>query len=170
MRPIELSEDESALLKACRIHDSEYDDSVAEAMESLARSLHGRGAIPTPRLAWFTDPACNTSRRKGSWRQLLEEGGSELPYFRKPHFKRYLRYFVFGPDLDPSIVAGFRQSLADEGPATSGTVDVLVGFARGEVTRRRLDRSSAAEEFFKLALECGLDISMSHAVRNGVMR
>ena len=42
--------------------------------------------------------------------------------------------------------------------------------ARQELRHRGLDRHRAAEEFFKLALECGLHQGMAWLVRDAAMR
>jgi hypothetical protein len=135
-----------------------------EAARTLTMSLLEREAIPRVRLSYFTDPELNVRGHGRSRKQIFERNGTRGEnIFRHPHFFRYLRYFVLGPDLPGETVRRFAEAAADD-------EDGLQAFAREEVRRRGLERTDAAEEFFKLALELDLDPWIARGVRDAVMR
>jgi len=88
---------------------------------------------------------------------------------RHPHFLLYLKYFLFGPDLPHETMDRFRQAVADCGNITSGDIGPLCELARSLARQQRAGRD-LADEFFKLALECGLDPSDAREVRDSVKR
>jgi hypothetical protein len=141
-----------------------------EPAHDLARSLIDRGAIPEIRMRYFTDPALNIGTKK-SRKQVFESNntrGDDI--LRRPHFIRYLRYFVLGPELPERTIAAFENLLSDLGTITSGDRRALVEFARREGRQVPLERTAAAEEFFKLGLDCGLDVDDARSMRDAVMR
>ena len=81
---------------------------------------------------------------------------------------RYLRYLVEGPALPASTIAGFVR-IVQRDLGTSGEVmSQLQAYARAET--RKLSRDyDAAEEFFKLAIECGAD-RFAQAIRRAAMQ
>jgi hypothetical protein len=141
-----------------------------EPAHDLARSLIDRGAIPDIRMQYFTDPALNIGTKK-SHKQVFEANGTKGDsILRHPNFIPYLRYFVLGPELPETTMEAFRELLGELGTITSGDRRALVDFARREAKGLTLDPRAAAEEFFKLALECGLDVDDARAMRDAVMR
>jgi hypothetical protein len=136
----------------------------------LAGSLLERDAIPPIRWRYFTDPELNVRGHGKSRLQVFERNGTRGDaVLRHPHFLKYLRYFVLGPDLPASTSAAFTALIDECAPVTSGDVDGFCELARCEVRSKRLERRQAAEEFFKLALELELDEDMSRMVRDSVM-
>lgn len=136
----------------------------------LSRSLIDREAIPPIRWRYFTDPDLNVRGHGKSRRQVFERNGtSGEAILGHPHFFKYLRYFVLGPGL-PAPTANALNGLVDEcAPVTSGDVDGFCSLARSEVRRRGLERRHAAAEFYKLALEAGLDEGTARMIRDSVM-
>jgi hypothetical protein len=103
--------------------------------------------------------------------QIFEDNGtSGQDIYRHPHFARHLRYFLLGPDLPPRVIADFAQALADCGQVTSGDQEGLQRLGRTLVRTFGLDRRLAAEEFFKLAVELGLDTTYARGIRDSVMK
>ena len=82
---------------------------------------------------------------------------------------KYLRYFVYGPDLPKPVIEAFQQKVVDCGnPFTSGDSITVRDFARQLTRSHGLRAGNAAEEFHKLALDCGLDAGDARSVRDAV--
>lgn len=140
----------------------------SQATAALARSLLQRQAIPDIRLRYFTDPDLNIGSRKSRLQQMRERI-ADADILGHHSFRKYLRYFIMGPDLPEKTINEFVR-IIDESLGTSGEVlDQLCKFAR--VSTRGLtlqQRHKIMEEFFKLALECKLDSYMARAIRDAV--
>ena len=142
-----------------------------EPAHELTRSLVDREAIPKIRLRYFTDPELNVGGHGKSRMQVFEHNGTTGDdIFRHPHFHRYLRYFVKGPDLPPRTITAFEVLIDGCGMITSGDCEAFCDLARRQAKSIDLPRRYAAEEFFKLSLELGVDEGMSRAIRDSVMR
>ncbi len=83
-----------------------------------------------------------------------------------PHFWKYLLYFINGADLPRNVVDDFRK-IADYEFRDHNALSSLASR-----TSRILpgDHSSKAEEFFKLAIDCGCPVSEALGVRRAVMQ
>ena len=139
--PVTLNTKEQALLRRItfdytKFHEREIVASSCSAAAALARSLLERRAIPQLRLRYFKDPRLNVGGRNKSRKQVFERNGTKGDaIFRHSRFLKYLKYFIFGPDLPSEMVARFRQILVDD-VGTSGTVlDDLSRYARTETRR-----------------------------------
>lgn len=170
---IELIHSELLLLqKICfdPINHDEYHDS-REPMEELSTSLLDRGAIPEVRLLYFTDPQCNPGGR-GKSRQSLFEGngtvGDEI--LRHPNFLKFLEYFVFGPNLPRETIIAFKEAAQYTGHLSHSDMHDLLPAAKELVKSNRMDSSRAAEEFHKLALECGAIPSTAESLRDSIRK
>jgi hypothetical protein len=86
------------------------------------------------------------------------------------HFLTYLRYFIYGPSLPPAVIEGFQEEVKACGMVTSGDIIPLGNRARKEARGAALDNGSAAEEFYKLALECGLEEYEARSIRDRVKK
>lgn len=136
----------------------------------LAKSLLARQAIPQLRIDYFTDPRLNIGTKLS--RQGVFEGNGTCgdDILEHPNFLPYLRYFIHGPDLPPATIDGFCR-IVQEDRGTSGMVlDQLHRYARREIRERGLSQLDAAEEFFKLALECGLGVDRARGVRKAALK
>lgn len=150
-------------------HDPEHWNAVGEAALALMKSLIARNAIPDVRSKYFTDPDFNVGGRGRSRAQIFEKNGTHgEEIFRHPHFLKYLHYFLYGPDLPPAVIEAFRQKIADMGPVTSSDIVPLSAFARKLTRDHRLRGDDPAEEFFKLALDCGLERFEARSIRDSV--
>lgn len=150
-------------------HDAGYWNGVGEASLALMRSLVARAAIPDIRTKYFTDPKFNVGGRGKSRAAVFEKNGTRGDaIFRHPHFLKYLHYFLYGPDLPEDVAAAFRKKVADIGFVTSSDIVPLGAFARRLTRTNTLNSGHAAEEFFKLALDCGLELHEARSIRDSV--
>jgi hypothetical protein len=150
-------------------HDAEYWRAVGEASVALMRSLIARKGIPEIRTKYFTDPEFNIGGRGKSRAAGFEKNHTQgEAIFRHGHFLKYLHYFLHGPDLPPDVVEAFRQKIADIGFVTSSDIVPLGAFARQLARTHRIGGGEAAEEFFKLALELGLELHEARVIRDSV--
>lgn len=176
MGAIELTEEELGLLKKIDFgasswepHPPGYWDAVADAVLQLTKLLVQRNAIPEVRTRYFTDPDFNIGGKGRSRAGIFEKNGCHGDdIFRHPHFLRYLHYFVYGPDLPHEVTSAFENRIAESGFITSSDLVPLGKFARQLVRANKLNSSNASEEFFKLALEQGLEIHEARLIRDFV--
>jgi hypothetical protein len=146
--------------------DAERNGTVAAA---LMKSLSGRNAIPGTRLRYFTDPGYFVGGRGQSRKELFERNGSRgEEIFRHPDFLSYLHYFLYGPSLPQNIVDAFSKEVGISGALSSSNIVTLGKFAREQVRAHALEPAVAAEEFYKLALDSGLQVSFAQLIRNSV--
>jgi hypothetical protein len=140
------------------------------AAARLAVALLSRDAIPEARLRWLDDPSLHVGM-KMSRRELLEKNGLKgMDLLTDGVFLPYLHYFIFGPNLPSDVIAEFCAKV-DQYPFVSGSVrDALVKIAKDAVRRCRLSPGAAAEEFWKLATECGVDNMHARSIRDAVLR
>jgi len=136
---------------------------------SLMDLLLKRNAFPAHRLDWFSEPenfiGGHGSSREQRFRQNARPGED---IFRHPNFLKYLQYFVYGPKLPGNAMSAFEVEVEDCGMITSGDVPRLASAARQQARTHSLDPKSACEEYYKLALECGLDADQARSIRDSV--
>ncbi|WP_152972388.1 hypothetical protein [Pseudomonas sp. RIT-PI-o] len=140
-----------------------------EPMRLLAESLLERGAIPAVRISYFTDPDFNPGGRGKSRKEIFERNGtSGNEILCHPHFLKHLEYFVCGPKLPALAMETFKRETLCSGYLSGGDINDLTPFARSCVRTNGLDPHTAAEEFFKLAIECGALPTYAETVRKSV--
>jgi hypothetical protein len=177
--PIALTPDEGAILADMKLRQEElfHENGAAQRNGELAlalmTSLLARGAIPEVRLKYFEDPTYRTGRIKGSYRNLFERNktiGDDI--FRHPNFLQHLRYFLFGAELPDDVIEAFSGKALGYGYV--GPSDALeLGTLGRDLTRKhglaaRNGPDAAAEEFYKLALDCGIYQGHALAIRRRV--
>lgn len=154
---IALTPEEQALFSMIRFdwkNHEELRDSLVH-MEALASSILKRCVVPKIRIAYFTDSEFNVGGRGKSRQDIFEKNGtSGNEILRHPHFLKHLEYFVCGPDLPTEAVSKFKSETSDGHLSGSDVVD-LTAYARSYVRQNNLEPYYAADEFFKLAVECG---------------
>jgi hypothetical protein len=176
MNAIELTDEEEALLATIDFgpssfssHPPGYWNAVADSALSLTKLLLQRDAIPEIRIKYFNDPRFNVGGKGKSHRQIFEKNGTRGDaIFRHAHFLKYLQYFVYGPDLPHGVSAAFEKRIAECGFVTSSDLVPLGKYTRQLVRANHLNSSDAAEEFFKLALESGLELHEARLIRDSV--
>jgi hypothetical protein len=153
-------------------HNADSWKASGDAMQELMASLLERNAIPLARRKFLTDPAYFIGGHGLSHLGVFEKNGTRGDdVFRHPHFAKYLRYFLYGPDLPRPVIEQFQGKVAACGsPFTSGDAITVADFARQITRSRNLEPQVSAEEFYKLALDCGLDAGDARAVRDSAMR
>jgi hypothetical protein len=170
---VSLTPDEQALFDTIELDwdalDHEGFIRNGERVVALMKSLLARKGIPEVRVKYFTDPAYRTGRMKGSHRDIFHRNGhTDDSMMRHAHFLDFLRYFVCGPNLPASALKAFRHKAAACGTITSDDVIPLAKFARREARERGLTPHDACEEYFKLALDCGMWVDYAFTVRDQV--
>jgi len=135
----------------------------------LMKSLLKRQAIPPVRWDYFIDPERNIGSKR-SHKGIFEGNGTRGDQiFEHGHFLPYLKYFIFGPDLPLSTIAGFCAIANDSLLTTHMQLDQLRAYVRREVRQQGLDRRHAAEEFYNLAYECDLE-RFARSVREAALQ
>lgn len=157
---IEFTAEEQTLLEQISFtdHDHQTLRKSCQAAGKLSEILIKRHAIPEIRMEYFINPKYNIGKNKS--RKEIFEGngtkGSDILYHG--NFLKYLRYFIFGPDLPSTLIDEFCTKI-DE--------DDLPAIARKLVRKYGLNSREASEEFYKLCLECNLEWE-SCSVRDSV--
>jgi hypothetical protein len=85
---------------------------------------------------------------------------------RHPNFLKLLEYFVFGPDLPQETIIIFKEVARYTGHLSHSDMHDLLPAAKALVKSNRMDSGRAAEEFHKLALECGAIPSTAESLRD----
>jgi len=170
---IELTAEERALLERIKFDPSDIanpDEHHAngDAVVALMKSLNGRKAIPEHRVRYFSDPSFYVGGHGKSHQQIFEKNGCRGDdILRHAHFLPYLRYMLFGADLPQNAINAFASAVADCGQITSGDA-IILSTAAKDIARANYRDKRAAEEFFKLALDAGLEPDVARYVRDAV--
>jgi hypothetical protein len=170
-----LTEEEQELLNGIVLRASELVREPAlvvtngDRVLALMKRLIARRAIPEARVRYFLDPNYNAGGRGQSRRAGFEGAGCYGDdIFRHTTFLKYLHYFLFGADLPSSVKADFSKEVAGCGPITSGDMQTLTKAARQLTRAKALEPKRASEEFYKLAIDCGLNSDSAGYVRKAV--
>lgn len=169
---IVLTESEQAAVTQIDFHNTgDHDAYLANQRPILAllSSLNERNVVPAHRLRYWSDPAYYSGRLKESHRGVFERNGTKGDrIYIHPHFIPYLRYFLYGPELPDAVIEAFTEEVGNPEWVTSGDITSMCKCARRLVREFRLDKGRVPEEFFKLCLEIGLDLSYAESVRQAV--
>jgi hypothetical protein len=152
IKPVELTPEEIDLFKQVEAEFSKSSGYTGEAASRVMESLRIRKAIPEARIHYFTKPYPGGP---GKSHQDDVKSDSFPNMFKSPHFVKYLRYFIHGPDLPSATIEGFRNILIEDLGTSGEIMDQLCTFVRAEVRKLRLDSTTARDEFWKLAKEVG---------------
>lgn len=173
---IELTDKEKSLaaridFNAAGTHNADSWLPIADAMEELMNSLMEREAIPLARWKFFTTPEYFIGGHGRSRLQRFEDGTHGADVFRHGNFAKYLRYFLYGPDLPGLVIEAFQRKVVSCGkPFTSSDALDVAHFARDLTRSHGIDRHKAPDEFYKLALDCDMDTGDARTVRDSVMQ
>lgn len=140
-----------------------------QAAKTLALSLLERDAIPEMRWAYFTEANYNIGSKWSRLEIFAKNGTSGEKILEHPHFLKYLRYFLFGPELLPDTVAGFLKIVEADAGTSGEVLDQLRAYARRQVRELRADRRRLAEEFYKLALEYEETEYIARSIRDAAL-
>lgn len=168
--PVELIPEERALVSQIRFGDSSHDalQRSCQLSAPFTRSLLDRGAIPELRVRYVTDPALNGRGTRSRKEDFERHGIRGDAIFSHGHFLKYLRYFIFGPDLPAAVIDEFYSLVGKEAYYPGDNIDELREFARSATRTNGLNSQRASEEFFKLALECGVPDGCAWDIRRAV--
>lgn len=148
------------------VNSDEYAQNCDNVLKPMAR-LEGRNAIPEQRLRYFTDKDYKFGGRSGnSWREIIiknDRSGDNV--YTNPSFLKFLHYFLYGANLQELVIAEFSEKVRACGRVGPSDALDLGNVARKMVREHGLSACDAAEEFYKLALDC--DVFVSHAIRIG---
>jgi hypothetical protein len=143
----------------------------AERVERFFSLIAERSIVPEHRMLYFTDPSYNVGGRGKSRKGIFERNGCYgVDIVRHAHFLPYLQYMVCGPGLPQGAIVQFKKKVDELGPITSGDIIPLRDCAR-MIARQCLDTpKNFADQFFQLALDCGLSTGYASIVRRGVQQ
>jgi hypothetical protein len=172
---IDLTPQEAALCEAMTFRQEDLGCGRYTAQENgelacrLMKALLARGAIPPQRLSYFSNPTYRSGYPRGSRQQLFERNGTigdEI--YRHPNFLDYMRYFLFGAQLPEELIEGFSAEAFGYGHV--GPSDALeLGKLAGKLVKRHgLVPHDVEDEFYRLALDCGIYQSHAAVIRKSV--
>jgi hypothetical protein len=173
---IALTEAEKALVQKIDFdpsgHNADSWRPSADAIEELMRSLLARHAIPEARLRFFDDADYRIGGHGRSRLQGFQKNGTDgADIVRHGNFVKYLRYFLYGPALPDSMIEALQRKVTACGkPFTGSDALEVADLARSLTRSHGLEPHRAAEEFYKLALDCRLDADDARTVRDRVKR
>jgi len=148
-------------------HDYQRTRNAGVASRELFESLLDRDAIPEQRLCYFADKRYNASDTRASKRErFLRNAHTEDAMHEHPHFWKYLLYFINGAELPRPVIEQFAEIAKDE----MRDYDALSKFARNATRALSGDSGTKADDFFKLALDCGCNLTEASGVRKAVMQ
>lgn len=168
---IELTDEESEILSGIELDQSALDHEQYKRQGplvlSMLKSLVERSAIPKTRLRYWSDPEYQIGRFKASHKGLFERNGRQGDeIYTHPHFLNYFRYFLYGASLPEGAIAEFERVVGNPKWVSSGDITEIAKGTRDIVRRHGLQGQE--EEFFRLALDFGLDVWVAKSVRDSV--
>ncbi|MEE8208462.1 MAG: hypothetical protein V3T88_05885 [Nitrosomonadaceae bacterium] len=149
-------------------HNDEILRASCKAADTLANLLLMREAIPEIRIRFFIEPEFNIGAKKSRLQVFESDGVTGYAIFGDPRFLEYLRYFIYGPDLPDQVKTEFCNMEYPYEYISGGEIGDLRKLAISLVREYNLIPSEAACEFFKLAIECGMDAYSAQLIRDAV--
>ncbi len=170
---IQLTDEERALLDQIDFEPPSHDHNVylanSKSVVALIDSLIERGGIPQHRVSWFTDPAYKHAKIKGSRKELFERNGTKgRDIFAHPNFLKYLHYFIHGANLPSTVIERFSDFAKRNQPIGSDDAGDLLKLAKDLSNEFQIEPHEAADEFLKLALDCGVHLMWAQYVEEHV--
>lgn len=136
-----------------------HDDATLRSLQPMAQllqSLLARGGIPAERIRYYTAADRYPSGRGRSREAWAEANGTPAGAAHlEASFLPRLEYYVCGPDLPADTIAAFRQAALSDGRLSGWEVERLKPSAMQVARALPRDIALSAEEFLKLAFECG---------------
>lgn len=150
--------------------DIEVRKAMLKSSKELSNSLLNRNAIPKPRLRYFSDPKCNLSNPRISHEQIFEDNGKKgSAILEDPSFLKYLKYFIYGPNLPESLLSELyrikAESFYDDDFKDLALLHIRSYFKRSSLTAKEL-----SEEIYKACLDLEIEDIFSVQIRNSVMK
>jgi hypothetical protein len=148
--------------------DKEVLKKSCEAASTLATLLLQREAIPEIRVRFFTQPEFNTGVEKSRFQAFESDGVTGYAIFSDPRFLEYLHYFIYGPKLPAQVITEFCNIAYPYEYISGGDIKDLRELAISLIYEYKLVPGDVACEFFKLALECKMDVYYAQSIRDTV--
>lgn len=165
---INLADEEEAILSQINFKPKDIFGSIEHSSlalaASLADSILSRKAVPTIRLHYFSKAEFNIGSKKSHMEWFEAHGTKGEDILKHGNFLPYLRYFIFGPNLPEKIIGDFYH-LATQ---SDGGRKEMRKFVRNMTRQFGLNSREACEEFFKLAIECEMNVDDARAIRDAV--
>jgi hypothetical protein len=139
------------------------------AAKPLALSLLKRNAVPQVRKDYFTDARYSIGTKMSRMAVFESNGTTGEEIFEHGSFLKYLRYWIFGPVLPKETIEGFCEILNNEIGTSGMELNRRHKYVRDQTRSHALRKHEAAEEFYKLAIEIGLDQDTSRGIRDAVI-
>ncbi len=141
----------------------------ANLAADLAEILMDRNGVPAHRLRYFSSPDYNVYGLGKSHQQVFESNGNRgRELLKHPNYLGFLRYFIFGANLEDVVRDSFKTRVENCGFVTSGDESRLGRYAKKLIKEHELVPSNVQEEFYKLALDCGIDHMRAKSIRKAI--
>lgn len=168
---VELTREEAELLIGIELDQTKLDHERYKQQQPLVlrllKSLVERNAIPEVRRLYWSDPEYQIGRLKASHKGLFERNGRQVEeIYTHPHFLKYLRYCLFGAQLPEGAISEFEEAVGNPEWVSSGDITDITKGTRKIV--RKYGLQTEDEEFYRLALDVGLNQSYAQIVRDAV--
>lgn len=142
-----------------------------ELAAQLFESLRKRDAIPQLRWDYFTKAQYNISTPKTSRAErFLQNAGSPENVVRHVHFLNYLSYFIYGAALPPDVIADFEKASLNVFREWDDLKKLTSKLAKKAKAAGTVKDYKVADEFFRLALDCGCNLTEARQVRDAAQR
>lgn len=137
----------------------------------LWSSLSHRGAIPEVRWRYFSNKEYGPSTGRYSHQDIFNKNGCPNNEIIINHsFLDFLRYFIFGSELDYRVRDPIYEMVERLKPITSGDHDDIWSLSRSLVRKYGLDPRDASEEIFKLLIDIGVYVTSAKHIRDVVRK
>lgn len=140
----------------------------ANAAVGLLNSLLERKAISEIRLKYFTDKDYVETGKKSHEQIFIDNNCRGNNIIRSSSFWPYLDYFIIGPKLPDYVVNSFCERVRPENFPEFEETSEFIDLARKLTRSAQLDPRNACEEFYKLAIECGIHPEMARMIRSKI--
>ena len=148
--------------------DDEIIRASCRASATLTPLLLQREAIPEIRIRFFIEPEFNIGANKSRLQVFESDGVTGYAIFGDPRFLEFLHYFIYGPKLPDQVIAEFSNIAYPYEYISGGDIKDLRELAISLVDEYKLRPRDVTCEFFKLALECGMDSYYARSIRDTV--
>ena len=139
-----------------------------ETASVLVTLLLQREAIPEIRVRFFIDPKFNIGAKKSRLQVFESDGITDHAVFSNPRFLEYLHYFIYGPKLPEQIINEFSNIAYPYEYISGGEIKDIRELVVSLVCEYKLNPPDIACEFFKLALECGMNVYFAQSIKDTV--
>jgi hypothetical protein len=168
---IELTEEEVTILSGIEMEPINLDHEKLARQGPLVlcllQSLKERNAIPRSRILYWSDPKYEVGTQNTSHKGRFERNGRHGDeIYAHPHFLNYLRYFIFGAQLPANVIAEFEELVGIPSWVSSSDITKVTAGTRNIFRKHNLQGTE--EEFYRLALDLGLDQHVARNVRDSV--